>query len=253
MPDPACLRIFYESYDYRTGKGNISYVKADLTSGKIAQPEVALERDHHLAYPYFFESDGKWYCIPESAQNHTIDLYLWDVATEKLVFIKTLIQDIDAVDSTVFRHDRHWWLFCTYKSLSNTHLYAWYSDELSGPYTPHDNNPIKTDVRSARPAGTPFVMNDSLLRPAQDCSGVYGGRISIQKISRLTPYEFEETPVQTIEPFYGTTFPKGIHTLVNAGKYTVIDAKKYVFDRWNFNRQLKIKINRRILPKSDHI
>ena len=253
MPDQNCLRIFYESYDYRTGKGNISTIKFDPVNGRVAPPTIALEREYHMAYPFLFESDGKWYCVPESAQNHTIDLYLWDVATEKIVFIKTLIHDIDAVDSTVFKHDAYWWLFCTYKSLSDTHLFVWYSDELSGPYTPHHNNPVKTDVRSARPAGPPFTVNGSLMRPAQDCSHVYGGRINIQKIVRLTPSEFEETQLQTIEPFYGTAFPKGIHTMLGAGKYTVIDAKKYVFDRWNFIRQLKMKINRRILQKPDPI
>ena len=40
---------------------------------------------------------------------------------------------------------------------------------------------VKTDVRSARPAGTPFVYQGELYRPAQDCSRTYGGSIVIHR------------------------------------------------------------------------
>jgi hypothetical protein len=246
------LIILYESFDYKKGKGHISSIKIDPATNRHTMPKIALEQDYHLAYPYLIESNGQWYCIPESAQNHTIDLYRWDGNTDRLVYFKTLIGDIDAVDTTLFRYDKKWWLFCTRKVLSGTHLYAWYSDELTGPYEPHHNNPIKTDIRSARPAGTPFTVNGFLYRPAQDCSLSYGGQVVIQQIIQLDPFEFEERHVQTIEPFKSSEFPEGIHTIAAAGAYTVLDAKKYIFDRYHLMRQLKMRINKRISPKSDH-
>ncbi|MDD5508205.1 MAG: hypothetical protein PHD25_07715 [Bacteroidales bacterium] len=249
---PNELIIFYESFDYKTGKGNISFVTVDPVSGRSSQPTIALEKDYHLAYPFTLESDGVRYCVPESAQNHTIDLYRWDGESQTLVHVKTLIGNVDAVDSTLFRYEGKWWLFCTDKANSGTHLYAWYADKLTGPYKPHHNNPIKTDIRSARPAGKPFIANGFMYRPAQDCSLSYGGSISIQQIIRLSPYEFEERHVQTIEPFKESEFPHGIHTLADAGRYTVLDAKKYVFDRYHFVRQLNMRIHKRISKKSDH-
>lgn len=246
------LVIFYESYDYRSAKGRIDFMKVGILSGRTSQPGIALEKDHHLAYPYLVESDGKWYCVPESAQNRSVDLYLWDESAEELVFVQTLIRDIEAVDPTLFRYGGKWWLFCTLKALSCTHLHAFYSDDLTGPYQSHLNNPIKTDIRSARPAGRPFIMNDLLFRPAQDCSVAYGGRTSIQQIVQLDPYTFEERPFGTIEPFRGSEFPEGIHTLVEAGPFTVFDAKKYVFDRYHFSHQLKMRFSRRFSMNTDH-
>jgi hypothetical protein len=135
-------------------------------------------------------------------------------------------------------------LLFTRKKLSDTHLYAAFSRELTGPYTFHPNNPVKTDVRSARPAGTPFYCDNSLYRPAQDCSLTYGGKIVVQRISKLSPETFEEEPVKVIGPFRNTSFSRGIHTLACAGDHTVVDGKKYVFDRYHFMQRLRIKTRR---------
>ncbi len=243
------LNILYESYDYHKAKGRIASIQVALKNNQVDPPVTVLDKDHHLAYPYLFSVRGKWYCIPESALNRTVDLYRWDDTEGALIFIRTLLQDVDAVDSTVFQYNGRWWLFCTKKSLSDTHLYAWFSAEFTGPYEPHHNNPIKTDVRSARPAGPPFILEDSLLRPAQDCSKAYGASISLQKIVRLTPDEFMEEPAGTVGPFRGTRYPMGAHTLVNAGDYTIVDAKKYVFDGWNFIHELSMKVRNKLPAK----
>ncbi|MBP6977211.1 MAG: hypothetical protein PHD61_08750 [Bacteroidales bacterium] len=244
------LDIFYEFYDYRVARGKISSVRVDLQNGHITPPVIILEKDYHLAYPYLFQVDGNWYCTPESALNRTVDLYRWDDTARKLDFVTTLLSDVDAVDSTIFQYQHRWWLLCTKKSMSDTHLYAWYSREFRGPYEPHSNNPVKTDVRSARPAGPPFVLDGQLLRPAQDCSQAYGTRIVLQQVVRLTPDEFEERQAGTIGPFKDTSFPAGAHTLVNAGEYTIVDAKKYVFDGWNFIHELGRKVKRRVHKRS---
>ncbi len=249
---PDRLRIFYESYDYHAARGTIASIQVDLNSGRVSPPSTVLEKDYHLAYPYIFAVDGKWHCIPETALNRTVDLYCWDEDAGRLVFDRTLLYDVDAVDSTVFQHDQYWWLFCTRKSLSDTHLYAYYSREFTGPYQPHHNNPIKTDVRSARPAGPLLILDGLLLRPAQDCSVRYGYRITMQKIIRLTPDEFVETSAGWIGPFKGTSFPMGAHTLIDAGDHTVIDAKRYVFDGWNFVHELNRSVQGRIPPKPNN-
>jgi len=57
-----------------------------------------------------------------------------------------------------------------------TKLRVWFADDLLGSWCPHPGNPVKPDIRSARPAGTPFVHDGALYRPAQDCSRTYGAR-----------------------------------------------------------------------------
>jgi hypothetical protein len=141
-----------------------------------------------------------------------------------------LLEHFGGVDPTVFRHDERWWLMCTEKgSGMNSRLWIWHGSELRGPWLPHARNPVKTDVRSARPGGTPFVHEGVLYRPVQDCSRTYGGRIIIQRVTALTPSEFAEEPVTTIEASPASPFPLGRHTLAQVGDMVLIDGHREVF------------------------
>ena len=66
--------------------------------------------------------------------------------------------------------------------------------------------------------GAPFRW----LRPAQDCSESYGRRIHVCQVARLTPDEYAERPLYTIEPQW-TPGLLATHTLNTAGGLTVID------------------------------
>jgi hypothetical protein len=85
---------------------------------------------------------------------------------------------------------------------------------------------VKTDVRSSRPAGTPFVHEGSLYRPAQDCSRTYGGRIALNRIVTLTSEDFLEEPVALIEPVRSSRYPDGVHTVSAFGEHTLVDGKR---------------------------
>jgi hypothetical protein len=90
---------------------------------------------------------------------------------------------------------------------------------------------VKEDIRSSRPAGTPFFHEGELIRPAQDCSKTYGGRIVLNRVTRLTPTKFEEQQVAVVDPLTDSPYPNGIHTLSAVGNFTMLDAKRLVFDR----------------------
>jgi len=96
------------------------------------------------------------------------------------------------IDPTVVRHDGRWWMFCTNPDAPNHELHAFHAQRLAGPWIAHARNPVKVDVRSARPAGTPFYAAGALHRPAQDCGGGYGRRVVINRVDALTPTEFDE-------------------------------------------------------------
>ncbi|MFP3900239.1 MAG: hypothetical protein ACLFXM_05250, partial [Acidimicrobiia bacterium] len=104
-------------------------------------------------------------------------------------------------------------------------LHVWHAADLVGPWSPHRRNPVKMDVRSARPAGTPFVVDGVLHRPAMDNSRTYGGRVVINRVVELTPDTFEERPAAVVPPFPGP-FGRGIHTLAAAGPVTIVDGKR---------------------------
>jgi hypothetical protein len=69
-----------------------------------------------------------------------------------------------------------------------------------------------------------------LYRPAQDSSRSYGGQVVINRVTRLTPTEFEEEPAAVVAPFADTPYPNGVHTLSSMGDVTIVDAKRLVFD-----------------------
>ncbi|HEY8475333.1 MAG TPA: hypothetical protein VIN09_00545, partial [Chloroflexota bacterium] len=138
--------------------------------------------------------------------------------------VATLVEGAAVVDPTVFFFEGRWWLLgADQETGSNNTLYAWHADDLFGPWVPHRANPLKTDVRSSRPAGTPFLHEGHLYRPAQDCSTTYGGSVVINRVTRLTPSEFHEEPVAVLRPDPKGPYPHGLHHISFAGGVTVVD------------------------------
>ncbi len=223
------LHIIYEDFDYRTARGTIAAIPADRPVPRTP-PRVAIELGVPSSYPYLFRHDGQVYCIPETRISREATLHRLISFPDRWEKVGPLVRGVAAVDSTVFEHHGRWWLLCTDQDQGeNLRLFVWHAPRLEGPWEPHASNPVRTDVRSSRPAGTPFVVAGHLYRPAQDCSRTYGGRVVVNRVVRLTPTEFEEETVASVGPFSGTPFPEGVHTLSAVGERTVLDGKRYRF------------------------
>ena len=235
------LHILAEEYNYAAQKACVSEIRLPARAGAL-HPVRVIDSDRHLSYPYVIEHGGEVYCLPESYQSGSITLYRRDPSTGKFAAVKTLVENAKAVDPTLFFYNGYWWLFYTTRQYSNSHLFISYATELEGEYKPHGSNPVKIDVRSARPAGTPFIHNDILFRPAQDCSVTYGGRVVINRVTKLTVRDFAEEVSSTVEPLPGTAYGKGLHTLSGVGDVTLVDGKRYVFNLRFFMNQLKQKL-----------
>jgi hypothetical protein len=229
LPD-APEAILVEEYCHRRGKGWLSVLQAS-SDGMIARPIASLEGEAHRSYPFLICDNGAIFCIPESAEDRRVELYRAVSFPERWERVSTLIEDFPALDSTVMRHDGRWWLFCTSGAEGGEYkLYAWHAEALGGPWRPHSLNPLKCDVSSSRPAGRPFVIDGELYRPAQDGSRTYGGAVTVNRILRLTPTEFEEAMVGSISPAPDSAYPDGLHTVCPLGCVTIIDGKRFVFD-----------------------
>lgn len=219
------LNVLYEKYDHQEGKGGIHRVRPRRDS-VLKRSREMLTSPGHLSYPYVVQYNGSVYVVPESHDQGVVDLHRVKEDNEGLEKICRLL-DLPLIDPTLFQHEGHWWLFGSMAPLSNTTLYAYYSEQLEGPYTPHLLNPLKFDVRSARPAGTPFYKDGILYRPAQDSSETYGGRIAITRIIELTPVSFKEELVKYVGPFSGM-YDKGTHTIAAVGDVTLVDGKRFI-------------------------
>ncbi len=220
------LVALVEDYDYKARRGTISAVALDGDR----RPQTAIDAGVHASYPYLLEAAGEVYCIPETFEAGEVRLYKAVDFPLRWEIVATLLDGMAALDATVVEHEGRWWLFCTDRTdFSNTKLYVFHAHAITGPWHPHALNPVKTDVRSARPAGTPFVHDGRLYRPAQDASESYGGAVSINRIDELTPTRFAEHVVATVRPAQQDRYRDGLHTISAAGGRTVVDGRRDTF------------------------
>jgi hypothetical protein len=217
--------IFFEEWVSGKPRGHISVLQVDQ-AGAVCEPIPVLERDYHLSHPFLFEWEGTYYLLPETGENMTVELYRAVSFPEKWELAAVLLSGVMAADATIARIDDFWWMFVAIgqdRIPTNDELYLFWAEHPLGPWHPHRRNPIKSDVRSARPAGRVFLHNGNYFRPSQDCSTSYGHAIVLNRIDRIDPYRYEETEVARISPNWRPGLV-GTHTINAAADLTVIDA-----------------------------
>lgn len=208
--DPHVIRkedryfIFIEELIFKNRKGHIAVMEMDL-QGNYTDPVLVLETDHHLSYPFVFSQDEKYYMIPESGHNRTIDLYECVEFPFRWKFKMSLIENVRAVDTTLFFHNGKWWLFTGLAEIEGAYpeveLFLFYADVLhTTQWQSHPLNPIVSDVSSARPAGKLFIQDGRIYRPSQDCSKNYGYGFNINEILRLSETEYFEKKAAAVKP-----------------------------------------------------
>jgi hypothetical protein len=142
-----------------------------------------------------------------------------------------LMEDIRLVDATLHECDGDWWLFaCVADERASPHdeLHLYRADTPMGPWEPHPANPVRSDPRAARPAGSLFEWQGALYRPAQDCGVRYGRGIVVHRVDELSPAGYAERPVRRLWP-QAMQGANRIHTLNRAGWLTVVDGHR---NRW---------------------
>lgn len=225
---PDRLSILCEEYDHATERGGLCEISVRPDGTWSATP-LAFPLSCHLSYPYLLQHAGHIYCVPEAQETGEIALFEAVEYPRTWRKVSVLVHGTAGVDPTIVRSHGHWWLFHTdQRRQPDGILLAHYATELEGPWKPHPLNPLKSDVRSARPAGSPFSHGGHLYRPTQNCAGTYGGSVVINRILALSPSEFAEEPAVEILPRPGA-FPHGLHTLSAAGSRTLVDAKRRTF------------------------
>lgn len=238
------LHVFFEDYDQQMARGTISHIEiaADGTPG---DPEPVLDPRVHTSYPFLVEDQGSVFLMPETAAAGKLVLYEAVEFPRRWRPAATLLEDVPAVDASVVEFGGGWWMFATRLDRGANHnLFIWHAPELTGPWTPHARNPVKTDARSARPGGTPFVSGGKLYRPSQDDSHGYGGRVVVNEVEILTPRAFAERPVRLIEPPHDSPYRDGLHTLSGAGTRTLVDGNARHFVRDTFRRDVAARLGR---------
>jgi methionyl-tRNA formyltransferase len=216
--------VFVEELPYERGKGHIAVLDVDR-SGALRSAQAALEGPDHLSYPFVFEWRGERYMIPETGSRRRVELYRSRAFPFDWQLESVLLDGLYAVDATIAEIDGTWWMFANVGvegALNYDELHLFHAPAPSGPWTPHRGNPVKSDARCARPAGRLFYWHGDLYRPSQDCSGMYGSAIVINRVTRLSATEYREEAVSRIEPKWLPNL-RGTHTLNSVPGFSVID------------------------------
>lgn len=223
------ITVLFEVMDYRHRKGKICALEVEA-DGSVGKGRIVIESPVHMSYPFLFEHEGGTYCIPETNQAREVAIYRSVRFPDEWIKAGQLFGNVRAIDTTVFKHNNRWWAtFTDREAGGDANLYIWHSKDLWGPWEPHILNPVKIDIRSSRPGGTPFEHDGQLYRPAQDCSKTGGGRIILNVVEELSPTDFRERPVAVLAPYKNSPYREGFHTLSAAGDFTLIDGKRFRF------------------------
>jgi len=219
--------IFVEEFLYKKNKGHISVI--ELThNGDVKKYYPILEKESHLSYPCIFNHLGTFYMVPESCSTKSIELYECQIPFIKWKLKKTIMQDVNAVDPTLFFHHGKWWLFTGMREVSGVYpdveLFLFYADSLfSDNWVSHPCNPIISDVSRARPAGMPFNHHGKLYRPSQNCLDFYGSSFNINEIIQLSETDYKEQKILTVRPDNYKQI-QATHTFNYFLKYSIMDA-----------------------------
>lgn len=222
--------VFFEAYDYERAIGEIHAVTVDA-DGHPSPHRVVMAGPHHLSYPFLFQHAGEPHLLVECAQSRRIQAFRAERFPEGWHPVATLLDGWRAVDGTLWQQDGRWWLFaCVAETPFDdggrefNELFLFHADTPLGPWTPHRQNPVVSDVRSARPAGPLFMHEGRLVRPSQDCAAEYGHRIVFNEVRRLDTEVYEERPLAILNPDWAPAL-RGCHTYAQAGRLELLDAK----------------------------
>lgn len=258
--------VFFEEFIYEKNKGNISFLIIN-TDGSYSKPTKILDMSYHLSYPFIFHFNEKYYMIPESSANNTIDIYECSKFPEKWIFHKTIMKNITATDTTLFYKNEKWWLFTSITNQNKkreNELFLFHSDNpLSDKWISHPKNPIVSNIKGSRSAGKIFEENGKIIRPAQDGSIRYGYGIIFYQIGILNETEYQEKEIRSIQPNWDKKMI-GVHTFGQENKLTMIDIrmKNWMWQKskskselsWlHFIRNEEIKIALKYFPVKQNI
>ena len=215
--------VFFEELNSKN-KGIIACATLN-ENFEILNKKIILDKDYHLSFPNVFEHLDKIFMIPESIANNSLDIYECMNFPFEWTFHSTLIKNIKLVDAVFIFHEDKYWLFANkvldFEHDNNEKLFLYYSDDLlSDSWTPHVLNPIITDARLARNAGSIYSKNNKLYRVSQNCFNEYGGNIVVSEIIKLSTTIYEE--IKTEEMFAPENYV-GMHTMNLNDDLIVVD------------------------------
>lgn len=208
--------ILAEEFPFYENKGFISLLTVERKSMNLIKKEKIIEEACHLSYPFVF--NGK--IIPEAYRSGKCMEYQ---ILEKRNLKKHIVADRGVIDQTFLKYGDRTWMFATDEDNPLCGLKIFYREGEESIWKEHKNNPVKTDIKSARPGGHFFKIGRKLYRPVQDSEKLYGNRIRIMEITELTPESFKEKEITLLSSKGNPPYELGFHTFNVENGFIVVD------------------------------
>lgn len=211
--------IWWEVYCYLGRRGRLQRKRPG-----VEVETVDLGVDCHQSFPFMTRIAGQSVLVPEMCKSGTTRIYALEPGGQPCCLA---VLPVPGIDPVLFEWQGRLWLGLTRADLDNrANLCLWHAPDLTGPWTEHQANPVKIDVRSTRGGGTPFHHQGMLYRPTQDCSLTYGGQVVINRVLACSPCEYREEVAAVVKARPDWPNPHGLHTLSACGDRTLLDAKR---------------------------
>ena len=225
------LFLFFEFLDYATWKGEIRCRVMDIENFGLLEERTVFKFDCHLSYPFLLQWQGETFCVPEMAGSGRVELFRSTHFPFEWKKEATLLPSFAGIDNTIINHEGKWWMFNSdLNDMPKQKAFLWFADQLTGPWHPHPQNPVKNNITSARPGGSMFRHNGELYRPTQDCTIRYGEAMTFNRIISMNPQEFEEEEARVIHPYQNTSYNQALHTLAEVSpNITLVDGRAEKF------------------------
>lgn len=220
--------LFCEHYDESLNRAGISCF--EIVDGEAQAGRFIIDNPYHMSYPCVFKLKSRYFMIPESSANNTLDLYessdfpyIWEHR-------KTLLTGEKYVDSTVYFQDDKCILISYKKTKDGWSLVFFILNEDDLSLTKLFEKNFTTNI--GRPAGFLFKEKERLIRPAQDCSKKYGEKIIFYQVEKVSEDSFNEHKVgeMQVKDIEFAFKVNRVHTINRDNKYEVIDVFKERFD-----------------------
>ena len=220
------ISVFFEELPFASGKGRISHIGIDH-NGNCAAPVVVLERSWHLSYPFVFEWTGRFYMIPESSANETVDLYECVGFPLQWRFVQTIIRGQRLADASIVSWQGRLWMFAAHGQRRQQLRRA------AHPLGPRSSgsvaSPCTESGEDRRGFGSSRRSHVGRKRPNRSTRA--GLPQSVWRRSRLSggpaldERQFEERPLHRLS--VAETAPgDAIHTFNAAKNYAAVDAAR---------------------------
>ena len=184
--DDNFIYLLVEEFVYEDNKGRLAKITVEKKNYKLVSVDVILELDTHLSFPIFFREGDNIFVYPENYQSGGVNLFSYNVLSNKLDFVKTIIES-PLLDTQIVKIEDNYYAFGV-KWETNTQedsktLMIYKSQSLYGPFK-HIQT-IKNNKKEERGAGLIYTSEGKHYRPAQSCEGGYGKAVIIYRLDLI--------------------------------------------------------------------